>query len=94
MATTTIDPDTELSAVNSILGSIGQSPLTTLNFNNPETAFVYNLLVEANKDIQNEGWHFNTEENLTVTPDSTTKYIAIPSNYLSCLLYTSPSPRD
>ena len=82
MATTTIDPDTELSAVNSILGSIGQSPLTTLNFNNPETAFVYNLLVEANKDIQNEGWHFNTEENLKVTPDSTTKYIAIPSNYL------------
>ena len=82
MAITTIDLDTELSAVNSILGSIGQSPLTTLNFNNPETAFVYNLLVEANKDIQNEGWHFNTEENLKVTPESTTKYITIPSNYL------------
>lgn len=82
MATTTIDPDTELSAVNSILGSIGQSPLTTLNFNNPETAFVYNLLVESNKDIQNEGWHFNTEENVKVTPDTTTKYIVIPSNYL------------
>ena len=82
MATTTIDPDTELSAVNSILGSIGQSPLTTLNFNNPETAFVYNLLVEANKDIQNEGWHFNTEENVKVTPETTTKYVSIPSNYL------------
>ena len=82
MATTTIQPDTELSAVNSILGSIGQSPLTTLNFNNPETAFVYNLLVEANKDVQNEGWHFNSEENVKVTPDSTTKYIVIPSNYL------------
>ena len=90
MATTTIDPDTELSAVNSILGSIGQSPLTTLNFNNPETAFVYNLLVEANKDVQNEAWHFNSEENVKVTPDATTKYITIPS----CLLYTSPSPRD
>lgn len=82
MATTTIDPDTELSAVNSILGSIGQSPLTTLNFNNPETAFVYNLLTEANKDVQNEGWHFNTEEHVKVTPDSTTQYIEIPSNYL------------
>ena len=30
MATTTIDTDTELSAVNSILGAIGQSPVTTL----------------------------------------------------------------
>ena len=38
MATTTIEPDTELSAVNSILGSIGQAPLTTLNYNNPETS--------------------------------------------------------
>ena len=82
MATTTIEPDTELSAVNSILGSIGQSPLTTLNYNNPETAFVYNLLVEANKDVQNEGWHFNTEYHFPVKPDSITKFITIPSNYL------------
>ena len=82
MATTTIQPDTELSAVNSILGSIGQSPLTTLNYNNPATAFVYNLLVEANKDVQGEGWHFNTEDHVLVTPDSTTKYIEVPSNYL------------
>lgn len=82
MATTTIQPDTELSAVNSILGSIGQSPLTTLNYNNPETAFVYNLLVESNKDVQNEGWHFNTEDHVTVTPDATTKHIVVPSNYL------------
>ena len=82
MTSSTIQPDTELSAVNSILGSIGQSPLTTLNFNNPETAFVYNLLVEANKDVQNEAWHFNSEENVKVTPGATTKYITNPSNYL------------
>ena len=30
MATTTIDTDTELSAVNSILGAIGQAPITAL----------------------------------------------------------------
>ena len=82
MTITTIDLDTELSAVNSILGSIGQSPLTTLNYNNPETGFVYNLLVESNKDVQNEGWHFNTENHLKVSPDSTTKYITVPSNYI------------
>ena len=82
MTITTIDLDTELSAVNSILGSIGQSPLTTLNYNNPETGFVYNLLVEANKDVQGEGWHFNTEHHVKVTPDSSTKYIVVPSNYL------------
>ena len=71
MATpTTIDNDTELSAVNSILGSIGQSPVTTLNFTNPETEFIYNILTEVSKDVQNEGWQFNLEENVTKTPSS------------------------
>ena len=65
---TTIDNDTELSAVNSILGSIGQSPVTTLNFTNPETEFIYNILTEVSKDVQNEGWQFNLEENVTKTP--------------------------
>jgi len=45
MATTTIDIDTELSAVNSILGAIGQAPLTTLNFDNPEVSLIYNYSV-------------------------------------------------
>ena len=67
---TTIDNDTDLSAVNSILGSIGQSPVTTLNFTNPETEFIYNILTEVSKDVQNEGWQFNLEESVTKTPAS------------------------
>ena len=46
---TTLDLDTELSAVNSILGSIGQSPVTNLNFQNPEIEFIYNILTEVSK---------------------------------------------
>ena len=64
----TIDKDTELRAVNSILGSIGQSPVTALNFKNPEIEFIYNILTEVSKDVQNEGWQFNLEENVTKTP--------------------------
>ena len=79
---TTIDTDTELSAVNSILGAIGQSPVTSLNFQNPEIGLLYNILTEVNKDVQNEGWIFNIEKHVTTSPDSTTKYIAIPSNIL------------
>ena len=83
MATTTIDIDTELSAVNNILGAIGQSPLTTLNFDNPEVAFIYNLLRDANVDTQAEGWHFNTEKHVKYTPDSVTGKIAIGNDILS-----------
>ena len=66
----TIDYDRELSAVISILCSIGQSPVTTLNFTNPETEFIYNILTEVSKDVQNEGWQFNLEESVTKTPSS------------------------
>ncbi len=82
MATSTIDTDTELSAVNSILGSIGQSPVTELNYENPEVSFIYNILTEVNKDVQNEGWHFNTEYHIKLTPEDTTKYITLPANTL------------
>ena len=87
MASTTIDTETELSAVNSILGAIGQSPLTalTLNadgvFDNPEVSFIYNILRDSNVDVQNEGWHFNTERHVSYTPDSNGK-IAIGDDIL------------
>ena len=90
MASTTIDTDTELSAVNSILGAIGQSPITVLKDPvtgvvtnaNPEISFIYNLLRDANVDVQSEGWHFNTEKHVTYKPDATTGKIEIASDIL------------
>lgn len=78
---TTIDLDTELSAVNSILGSIGQSPVTSLDFTNPEIEFIYNLLKESNVEIQNEGWVFNREDHYPFSPD-VNKNIFVPNNAL------------
>ena len=86
----TISLDTELSAVNSILGSIGQSPVTSLasvnsndqlEFVNPEIAYIFNLLREVNVDVQNEGWSFNTEYHVTYSPD-TNGYFVIPPNVI------------
>ncbi len=77
----TISLDTELSAVNSILGSIGQSPATSLDFTNPELSFIHNLLREVNVDVQNEGWSFNTEYHVTYSPD-TNGYFVIPPNVI------------
>ena len=82
MASTTVDTDTELSAVNSILGAIGQAPVTSLVFDNPEISLIYNLLRDANVDVQSEGWHFNTEKHVTYTPDSVTGKIAIGNDIL------------
>ena len=91
--TTQIATDTELSAVNSILGSIGQSPITTLNFENPEISFIYNILSEVSKDVMQEGWHFNTEEHVTVSPDSF-GYITVPNTYLRYDLHDGQADRQ
>ena len=92
MATTTIDLDTELSAVNSILGAIGQSPLTTLNFDNPEVAMIYNLLRDANVDTQAEGWHYNTEKHVRFAIDANGR-IAIGNDILSMDLHDNQARR-
>ena len=62
MAVDTTENLTELNAVNSVLAAIGQSPVTTLDYENPETSFVYNLIQECSRDVQDEGWVFNRED--------------------------------
>ena len=98
--TTPIATDTELSAVNSILGSIGQSPITQLKnttgaliSTNPEISFIFNLLVETTKDVLNEGWHFNTEEHIEIQPDAN-KNILIPTNMLRYDIHDGQMFRD
>ena len=77
-----ISTDTELSAVNSILGSIGQSPITSLQASgnidplaNPVISFIKNLLDEVNKDVQTSGWHFNTHYRVKQSPDAQGNYV-------------------
>ena len=82
MTTTTVDIDTELSAINAILGSIGQSPINQLDFQNPEIAFIYNILKEVNQDVQTEGWTFNIEYHIKETVDPTTNKIVIESDVI------------
>ena len=73
---------TELDAVNQILSSVGQAPVTTLDLQNPEVSIVLNTLREVNRQVQSEGWIFNTEREYEMTPDSSTNEIAYPFNML------------
>jgi len=73
---------TELDAVNQILSSVGQAPVTTLDLQNPEVSIVLNTLREVNRQVQSEGWIFNTEREYEMTPDSSTNQIAYPYNML------------
>ena len=71
----------ELSAVNEILASVGQSPVTTLDQTNPDVAIAYNTLLQVSREVQAEGWTFNKEYHLVFTPDVNNE-ILIPNNIL------------
>ena len=73
---------TELDAVNQILSSVGQAPVTTLDLQNPEVAIVLTTLREVNKQVQAEGWNFNVERGVTLQPDPVTKEILYPTDAL------------
>ena len=73
---------TELDAVNQILSSVGQAPVTTLDKQNPEVSIALNTLREANKQVQAEGWTFNTEHHYEMTGDANTFEITYPTNAL------------
>ena len=74
---------TELDAVNQILSSVGQAPVTTLDLENPEAAIAVNTLREISKQVQIEGWTFNTERGLKLSRDINTNKIQFPFNYLA-----------
>jgi hypothetical protein len=74
---------TELESVNIMLAAIGESPINSLSGTLPVDArLAQSTLSEVNKDVQSEGWSFNTEIDVTFTRDATTKLISLPTNIL------------
>ena len=70
----------ELPAVNEILASVGQAPVTTLDQTNPDVAIAYDTLIQVSREVQAEGWSFNTEYDYPQT--TTNKQYVIPNNML------------
>ena len=81
MAFPTTNATQELPAVNEILASVGQAPVTTLDQTNPDVAIAYDTLMQVSREVQAEGWTFNTEHEYETTTDSNKEYV-IPNNML------------
>ena len=85
MAFPTTNAAKELPAINQILSSCGQAPVTTLDTTNPDVAIAYDTLLQVNREVQAEGWTFNKEYHYEFTPDSNDE-ILIPNNILQIKL--------
>ncbi len=70
MPTPSYAKSTELDAVNAILMSVGESPVNTLTTQSPEVAIAQSTLRQVVREVQSEGWVFNTEYEVEFSPDS------------------------
>jgi hypothetical protein len=71
---------TELEAVNVLLTTIGEAPINTLSGNQvTDVSVARQVLLEVSREVQSQGWHFNTEYNVKLPPDQF-KNINIPAD--------------
>src|SRR5210317_592745 len=71
---TTQTRTSELEAVNTILSTIGEAPLNTLSGSLPvDGTIAKNVLSEVAREVQSQGWHFNTHTNVTLTRNTDNK---------------------
>ena len=79
----------ELPAINQILTSCGQAPVTTLDQTNPEVAIAYATLLQVSREVQSEGWTFNKEYHVEFNKDNNNE-ILIPNNIIQIKLTENP----
>jgi hypothetical protein len=71
---TTQTRTSELEAVNTILSTIGEAPLNSLTGSLPvDGTIAKNVLSEVAREVQSQGWHFNTHINVTLTRNTDNK---------------------
>ena len=74
---------TELESVNIMLAAIGESPVNTLTGTLPaDVVMAQSTLTEVNKEVQSEGWSFNTEIDVTQQRDNSTQQINLSTDIL------------
>ncbi len=61
----------EIDAVNTILSTVGEPPVSSLD--DPlqsDSSIARNTLIEISREVQMEGWHFNTVREVLLAPDA------------------------
>ena len=69
---------TELEAVNTILATIGEAGIASLSSNVNEitdSGLAQRTLKEVSRDVQSEGWSWNTDENVKISATAQNTYV-------------------
>ena len=89
-----LSPTTELEAINTMLSTIGESPVNAVeDTGNVDVVIARQILQSVSREVQARGWHFNTEKNYTITPDSE-GYLVLPNTVLKVDTVYPDSSKD
>lgn len=87
-----MSPTTELDAVNIMLSGIGEAPVNSLAEVTADVSLARQMLLETGKEIQLDGWQWNTEDNYPLTPDVNGR-IAVPPSVVR-VHFREPGDRE
>jgi len=86
---TALTMTSELEAINTLLLSIGESPVNTLESSGlADVASARKVLDEISRAVQSKGWHFNSEDAFPLPRDVSTR-IPLPSNLLKVVVQSA-----
>ncbi len=82
--TTVLTPTSELEAINTILSVIGESPISSTSeiSSVADAVIAQSILSEVSRQVQTKGWHFNTDKEITLSPDTFSGEITVSTNCL------------
>ena len=62
---------TKLEAINTMLSNVGEAPVNSLTGSlTNDVQLAQNILDEISREVQSAGWHFNTDKEVPLAPDS------------------------
>lgn len=86
-------PTTKLEAINIMLSSIGESPVNSLTSGLVDAEMAETILNATSRDVQSQGWHFNTEPSYGIVPLASGELL-LPANCLKVDQITSEREFD
>ncbi|NDB34833.1 MAG: phage tail protein [Flavobacteriia bacterium] len=66
---------TELDAINTMLTTIGESPVNSVNASTADTRIAQLILGEVDRATQIKGWNWNTEKEVTLTRNGSNEIV-------------------
>ncbi len=71
---------TKLNAINAMLSTVGEAPVNNLTGSvTADVRLAESILDEVSREVQSAGWHFNTEKDVSLPPNSNDE-ISLASN--------------